>query len=175
MFLKTNTLYLRALESSDLEFLYALENSVSVWRVSNTVVPFSREVIAQYLEQAALDIYTTKQLRLVICTPDHTAIGAIDLFDFEPLHHRAGVGIIILPPYQRQNFASQALALLLNYCLEHLLLHQVYCSVAADNAASLRLFQKHAFRVVGKREQWLKTSTGWLDVWEFQKIFINPD
>jgi len=175
MFLKTDTLYLRAVENSDLDFLYALENDVSVWRVSNTIAPFSKEVIAQYLEQATLDIYTTKQLRFVICTPKEERIGVIDLFDFDPIHRRAGIGIIILPPYQRQKFASEALKLLLNYCFHYLLLHQVYCSVAADNVASIGLFQKHDFRIIGKRKQWLKTSTGWIDVWEYQKIFLKPE
>ena len=142
MFLKTDTIYLRALERSDLEFLYALENDISVWRISNTAAPFSKEVIAQYLEQAALDIYTTKQLRLVICTAKHEAIGTIDLFDFDPQHRRAGIGIIILPFYQRQNFASQALELLLLYCNNYLLFHQVYFSAATDNIASICLFKK---------------------------------
>jgi len=175
MFLKTDTLYLRALEKSDLEFLYALENDVSVWRVSNTITPFSKDGVAQYLEQAALDIYTTKQLRLIICTPNQERIGAIDLFDFDPLHRRAGIGILILPYFQRQNFASQALEILLRYCYQHLLLHQVYCSIAEDNAASIRLFQKFGFRTIGKREQWLKTSAGWIDVYDFQKIFTKQD
>ena len=49
MFLKSDTLYLRALERSDLDFLYALENDVTVWRISNTVAPFSKEVLEQYL------------------------------------------------------------------------------------------------------------------------------
>ena len=173
MFLKNDTIYLRALESSDLDFLYTLENDVAVWRVSNTVAPFSREVLQQYLNQAALDIYTTKQLRLVICTNKEERIGTIDLFDFEPLHRRAGVGIIILTSYQRQNFASQALQLLLNYSSEYLLLHQVYCSIATNNTASLQLFQKFNFHIIGKRLQWLKTKTGWVDVWDLQKLLPN--
>lgn len=173
MFLKNDTIYLRAIESSDLEFLYALENDVAVWRVSNTVTPFSREVLQQYLEQSALDIYTTKQLRLVICTSQEERIGTIDLFDFEPLHRRAGIGIIILPLYQRQSFASQALQLLLNYSSEYLLLHQVYCSIATDNTASLQLFQKFDFKVIGRRLQWLRTQTGWIDVWDLQKLLPN--
>ena len=175
MFLKTDTLYLRALESSDLEFLYALENNVAAWQVSNTITPFSKEIVALYIEQAALDIYTTKQLRLVMCTANQERIGTIDLFDFDPLHRRAGIGIIILPSYQRQNFASQALKLLLHYCYQHLILRQVYCSIAEDNVASLRLFQKFDFRIIGKREQWLKTSAGWIDVWELQKILTKSD
>ena len=170
MFLKSDTLYLRALERSDLDFLYALENDVTVWRISNTVAPFSKEVLEQYLEQALLDIYATRQLRLVICTPDHLPVGAIDLFDFDPLHLRAGVGIIIRESYRRQGLAGQALQLVLYYCSHYLMLHQLYCSVAADNEASLALFQQAGFHTIGKRQHWLRTPQGWLDVVELQKI-----
>jgi diamine N-acetyltransferase len=171
MFLKSDTIYLRALERSDLDFLFALENDVSVWRVSNTVTPYSRQVLEQYLEQAALDIYATRQLRLVVCTPEHLPVGAIDLFDFDPLHLRAGIGIIIRDPYRRQGLAGKALALLMHYCAQYLLLHQLYCSIAKDNQASLALFRQAGFRVVGTRLQWLRTPQGWLDVVELQKVF----
>jgi diamine N-acetyltransferase len=174
MFLKSDTLYLRALEHSDLDFLFALENDVSVWHVSNTVTPYSRQVLEQYLEHAALDIYATRQLRLVICTPDHQPVGAIDLFDFDPLHLRAGIGIIIREPYRRQGLAGQALALLMHYCAHYLLLHQLYCSIGSDNEASLTLFRQAGFRIVGKRLQWLRTPQGWLDVVELQKVFSHP-
>jgi diamine N-acetyltransferase len=171
MFLKSDTLYLRALERSDLDFLFGLENDVSVWHVSNTVTPFSKEVLEQYLEQAALDIYATRQLRLMICTSGHLPIGAIDLFDFDPLHLRAGIGIIIREPYRRQGLAGQALEMLMKYCTNYLMLHQLYCSIATDNAASLALFQQAGFQIIGKRQQWLRTPQGWLDVVELQKIF----
>ncbi|MGV3503953.1 MAG: GNAT family N-acetyltransferase [Adhaeribacter sp.] len=171
MFLKSDTLYLRALERSDLDFLFALENDVSVWRVSNTVAPYSREVLEQYLEQAALDIYATRQLRLVVCTPDHQAVGAIDLFDFDPLHLRAGIGILIREPFRGQGLATRALQLLLAYGAQYLLLHQLYCSVAADNPASLALFRQAGFQQIGTRHHWLRTAQGWVDVIEMQKIF----
>lgn len=94
--LKGNTIYLRALEPEDLEFVYAIENDESIWEVSNTQTPYSRFLIRQYLENAQQDIYEAKQLRLAICkngTPE--AIGLIDLFDFDPRNQRAGVGIVI--------------------------------------------------------------------------------
>jgi diamine N-acetyltransferase len=174
MFLETDKVYLRALESSDLEFLYALENDVSLWRVSNTLAPFSKEVLQQYLEQAGLDIYTTKQLRLLICTPDHQRAGALDLFDFEPLHRRAGVGIVMLEAFQRRGFAREALQMLENYCAQYLLLHQLHCTIGADNEASIQLFQNAGYEMSGRKRQWLRTPTGWVDVLEWQKI-LSPE
>ncbi|WP_187264194.1 GNAT family N-acetyltransferase [Pontibacter beigongshangensis] len=170
MQLKSDHIYLRALEPVDLDFLFGLENDTSVWQVGNTLMPYSRFVLEQYLENAALDIFTVKQLRLVICTYSHKAVGAIDLFDYEPLHQRAGVGIVISGPERGKGYAAEALQVLQSYGSEILQLHQVYCSVTADNQASLHLFRKAGFTEIGLRQQWLRTPTGWQDVVDFQKL-----
>jgi diamine N-acetyltransferase len=36
------TIYIRALEPNDLEFIYAIENEQTMWEVSNTNTPYSR-------------------------------------------------------------------------------------------------------------------------------------
>ncbi|HEY4650041.1 MAG TPA: GNAT family N-acetyltransferase, partial [Pontibacter sp.] len=166
MFLKTDQTYLRALEPTDLDFLYALENDTSVWHVGNTLTPYSRFVLEQYLESAALDIYTVKQLRLIICHCEAQPVGAIDLYDFDPLHRRAGIGIVITAEYRGNGHASDALELLLNYCRDTLRLHQVYCSITATNLASIHLFTKSGFKQVGVRKDWCLTPDGWEDVVE---------
>ena len=49
MILTGKTLKLRALELSDVDLLYKWENNTSIWNVSNTLVPFSRESIEQFV------------------------------------------------------------------------------------------------------------------------------
>jgi diamine N-acetyltransferase len=172
MFLKGDHTYLRALEPSDLDFLYTLENDTSVWHVGNTLTPYSKFVLEQYLENAALDIYTIKQLRLVICNHEQETIGAIDLFDFDPLNRRAGIGIVISAPYRGKGYAADALGLLLRYCQHTLQLHQVYCSVTATNHTSIKLFKNAGFEEVGIRKEWMRKSDGsWDDVVEMQRVF----
>ena len=94
--MKYKEISLRALEPEDLELLYSWENNVSYWIVSSTVVPFSKYTLKRYLENSHKDIYETGQVRLMI---DHIAdkatIGTIDIFDFDPFHKRAGMGILI--------------------------------------------------------------------------------
>jgi diamine N-acetyltransferase len=170
MFLSSDTTYLRALEPSDLEFLYALENDIHVWHIGNTTTPYSKYVLEQYLENAAQDIYTIKQLRLIICTKNGEPIGAIDLFDFDPLHNRAGVGIIIAPPYRGKGHATEALDLLMEYSRNVLHMHLIYCSVTATNLASIQLFKKAGFSETGIRKEWLRKADGWDDVVELQKL-----
>jgi diamine N-acetyltransferase len=160
---------LRALEPDDLDFLYQLENDPSIWGVSDTLTPVSRQALREYLAHATEDFYVVRQLRLVVTTEiDGRAVGVVDLFNFEPLHLRAGVGITILASERRHGYARQALELLKSYARLTLRLHQLYATVGADNRPSLSLFRAAGFRRVGTRQEWLRTGLGWQDAVEWQ-------
>jgi len=153
--LKGKHIYLRALEPEDLDFIYDIENDQSVWEISNTITPYSKFLIKQYLENAHKDIFEAKQLRLVICDSNDIAIGLIDLFDFDFRNKRAGIGVLIKDEANRQKgFSSEALELLIQYCTNHLDLQQLYCNVSEDNKMSLKLFKKHEFDIVGLKKDW---------------------
>jgi diamine N-acetyltransferase len=163
---------LRAPEPEDLEFLYQWENNVDVWQVSNTITPFSRFTLKKYIETAHLDIYENQQLRLMIDTiKEGKTIGTIDLFDFDPYNHRAGVGILIGDEFYRdKGFADDALKVLIHYAFTVLILHQLYCNIGADNPQSLHLFQKNGFTIVGEKKEWLRNQKGWDNEYLLQLI-----
>ena len=106
--MKYEKISLRALEPEDLELLYEWENNDSYWELSNTFSPFSKYTLKRYLENSHKNIYETGQLRLMIDLIDEKkTIGTIDLFDFDPFHKRAGLGILIAPDtYRRKGYAS---------------------------------------------------------------------
>ncbi len=170
---------LRALEPSDIDLIYEWENDPDHWFVSNTKTPFSKHIIGKYIENANLDIYQTRQLRLIIQlrqnkTNAGQAIGTIDLFDFDPFHQRAGIGILIArKEYRSKGYATEALDLFLNYAFKTLNLHQVYCNIAADNQQSINLFKNQGFQVIGEKKEWLKNLNHWINEYMLQKI--NPD
>ena len=147
---------LRALEPTDLEFLFQTENNESFWEVSNTQKPFSKYLLTQYLENAQQDIYEAKQLRLMIEEKDSSiSVGMIDIFDFEPKHRRAGIGILISTEFERKGYANEALELLLNYVFTHLDLHQLYANITDDNLKSISLFEKQGFKKIGVKKDWI--------------------
>jgi len=153
--LKGKHIYLRALELEDLDFIYAIENDETIWEISNTITPFSKYVITEYLANAHKDIFEVKQLRLVISNSKHEAIGMIDLFDFDFKNKRAGVGIIVKAAEDRKKgYGSEALTLLTKYCKAQLDLHQLYCNISEENEASLRMFQNQGFEIVGLKKDW---------------------
>ena len=169
--LQGNTVTLRALEPEDLQFLFDTENDESFWSVSNTHAPFSKFLLKQYLENAHLDIFEAKQLRLIIEEKlNKQPIGMIDLFEFNPQHRRAGIGILIHQKYQKNGFASEALQLLIQYCFTHLNLHQLFANITADNTKSIALFKKHSFIKIGTKKDWTHTKGKYKDEILFQRI-----
>ena len=173
--MKYKEISLRALEPEDLELLYEWENNVSYWIVSNTITPFSKYTLKRYLEDSHKDIYETGQVRLMIDhIPDKMTIGTIDIFDFDPFHKRAGVGILIAnEEYRRKGYATMALKCLVDYCFNTLMLHQLYCSILSNNGESMDLFQKIGFVQSGIKKDWIRTSDGYLDEYLFQLINLK--
>ncbi len=165
-------IYLRALEPTDLDFLYAMENDMSVWEVSQTQTPYSRFLIRQYLENAHQDIYEAKQLRLAICLKNsNDVVGLIDLFEFDPKNNRAGVGVLIQESQNRKKgIGSEALALLLDYAFCFLNLNQIFANIDAENVASLNLFAKFGFEKIGIKKQWNLVNGVYKDEIMFQKM-----
>ncbi|MBO7494961.1 MAG: GNAT family N-acetyltransferase [Salinivirgaceae bacterium] len=170
--LENDSILLRAVEPEDIDFLYRCENDTDLWRYGTTIVPYSRYAIKQYIAETQNDIYTDRQLRLIITRKDKgEAVGAVDLFDFDPFHLRAAVGIAIVGDENRRlGFASQTLQLLVDYSFDFLHLHQLYCTVAADNVPSLHIFEKAGFERCGLRKEWIKTADGFADVVEMQLV-----
>jgi diamine N-acetyltransferase len=166
---------LRALEPEDLELLYEWENNDANWVISNTVSPFSKYTLKRYLENSHKSIYETGQLRLMIdLMPDKKTIGTIDVFDFDPFHKRAGLGILIADEnYRRKGYGSMALTCLTEYCFKTLQLHQLYCNILDNNRISIDLFRKHGFIQAGIKKDWVKTSDGYLGEYMFQLINTN--
>jgi len=153
--LKGEHIYLRALEPEDLEFVYQIENDESIWEISNTITPYSRYLLKEYLEHAHKDIFEVKQLRLVISSYKDEVLGLIDIFDFDFSNRKAGLGILIQSDNNKdKGYGSEAIKLVLDYCFTHLGLHQLYCNISEENTASLKLFEKFNFKKIGLKKDW---------------------
>lgn len=164
---------LRPIEPEDIDLLYQWENNMEIWEASNTRTPFSKYILAQYIKESARGIYDTKQLRLIIENENKKLVGAVDLFDFEPYHLRAGVGIMIHNSSDKnKGYATDALAALSNYALNVLGVKQLYANIAEDNSVSIKLFDKAGFKKSGLKKNWLKTKDGWKDEIFVQKMLI---
>ncbi len=173
--LSGNSIYLRALEHEDLDFLYQLENDTRFWEISNTITPYSKVTLRRYLESAHRDIYDVKQLRLCICSRDtHALIGFVDLFDFDPKNKRAGIGLVIQNEGNRlKGIGNEAVSLCCEYAFTALGLHQIYANVHEDNLPSVRLFEKLGFEQTGRKIDWTMVNGKFKNELLFQKLKEN--
>jgi len=173
--LKSKNIFLRALEPSDLDFLYQLENEETLWEVSNTVAPYSRFILNEYLENSHRDIYDIKQLRLVICRNENERpVGFIDLYDFDPKNSRVGVGIVIFPEVNRgKGFSSEALEIVCSYAFKYLKVHQIFAGITEDNQASISLFESAGFVRNGIKRDWTYSNGKFKDEYIYQLIRLD--
>jgi len=165
---------LRALEPGDVDLLYQWENDTSVWKVTNTLAPYSRFQIEEYVLNAQNNIFAARQLRLMIMAKDgrggETPAGAIDLFDFDPFHFRAGVGILILEQFRDKGIGLESMQVMIRYVFGTLNMHQLFCNISPDNEPSLRLFEKLGFARCGIKRGWINDMGTWKDEWMFQLV-----
>ena len=161
--LKNERLVLRALEPEDLETLYKWENDTSLWENGTTTAPYSKFTLYEYLKNYTADIYRDKQLRLMI-TLNNIGVGTIDLFEFDPFHSRAGIGILIDKNYRRDKIATESLNLLANYAFGFLHLHQLFAFVPQKNEGSYKLFTNSGYKTCGELNDWLRTENGFQSV-----------
>ena len=170
--LSNEQITLRALEPTDLDTLYRWENDTTLWAVSATAAPYSRETLWHYLEGYTGDIYAQRQLRLMITlSADGTPVGTIDFLNFDPLNNRAELGLFIDGNYRGQGLGRKALDLLTAYARDHIGLRQLYVFIALDNEVCLKLFEDYGYSRVGVLKSWVKRGSTYRDVALLQMLF----
>ncbi len=162
---------LRAMEPEDLDMLYRIENDIQLWDVGNTSVPYSRYTLHDYIANSANDIYTDRQVRLVIEDENGNTIGLADLTNYEPSHNRAEVGIVIDRPHRRCGYARVALEWIHHYGVRTLHLHQLYAIIASDNLPAVALFQSMNYRHTATLDNWLYDGKKYADAYVMQILF----
>ena len=165
---EVENILLRAIEPADLELLYHWENDPAVWRVSGTVAPISRDRLARFISEQVYDLYATRQMRLIIDV-EGVAIGSVDIFDFEPLHRRFGIGILIYADeHRRRGYARRVIDMVKEYARNTLDLKQIWVNIDEDNPASIALFESCGFVLSARRKEWINRAGTFIDELEYQ-------
>ena len=164
--LKKDDITLRAPEPQDVDFLFGMENDPALWYVSQTLVPYSRFDLEQYVfSTGKQEPFAAGQVRFMIEWNPETpvTVGTIDLFALDAPNRRAGVGIAMLEKYQGRSLAGKALDVLVDYAFNFLNLHQLYCNIEKGNEKSMQLFLGRGFEVVGTKKEWNLKGGEWKD------------
>ena len=161
---------LRAIEPEDLDLLYRIENDVCLWNVGRSNVPYSRYVLHDYVAHVTNDIYTDRQVRMMIDNAEGQTVGIVDLVCFDPTNRRAELGLIILNDYRRQGYATATLQQIHDYAHRILHLHQLYVYIDERNEASLSLFRQVGYTESAHISDWLFDGENYHDALLFQHV-----
>lgn len=164
------TIRLRAIEPEDLDLLYSIENDVRLWNVGTTNVPYSRYTLHDYIATSADDIYTDRQVRLIVENEQGQTVGLADVTRFDPQHRRAEAGIVIMERYRQCGYGLAAVEALCDYAHRVLHLHQLYAVVASGNQAAEQLFEKARFQRLATLREWLFDGDRYIDVAVMQRF-----
>ena len=162
---------LRALEPSDIEVLLKIENDDRYWKYANRTEPYSRNLLQKYIEQQKQDIFEVRQKRFAISLETIDILGFIDIFDFEPIHRRAGIGIFILEKYRGNGIGKKSVTLIGEYAKKNLNLNCIYANIAKENISSINLFESCGFKKIGLKREWNFYENSFHGEYLYQRIF----
>ena len=170
--MQNDKISLRAPEPQDLDMMYLWENDSSLWNVGNAVAPYSRKQLWDYIEGYEADIFKSRQLRFVIVdNASGNAVGAIDLYDFDPVNRHASVGILVDSRYRGQGVARSAVSLLCDYCSVHLGMHSLIAVTSRSNDGGVALFHSCGFDACGCLRSWIRQGNIYEDAVLLQRLF----
>ena len=150
-------LFLRKISKSDADFFL---NSLNEKDITNYLslgplrtLEHSKRLIRSYLKY--WDNFL--QFNYIIELHDHhkVKIGSTSLWNVNWQHHRAQVGIWIIPSYWGKGLGERAINLVKIIAFKHLKLNRLEAYVAEENRRSIYLFEKCGFQKEGILNQYL--------------------
>lgn len=152
---------LRAVEPSDADFMYEVENDAGAWRYSDTIAPLSRRVLREYALNYDADPFAAGQIRLIITDAASNApVGIIDLYEISQRHLRAFVGIYICKEFRRKGFSSEALRQVEYYAATTLHMHSLGARIEEGHSNAISLFEGNGYGKCGCLPHWLSAPDG---------------
>lgn len=168
IFLKGNTVYLRALEEADLSgnyFQWLNDEEVSKYN-SHATFPNTEKKMRLYFDSLQ---QTTSQVVLAIVTIEGDKhIGNISLQSINWIDRTAEFAILLGDrDYWGKGVSTEAALLLCDYGFTRLNLNRIHCGTSAENTGMQKLAGKMKMKQEGVRRQAMFKFGKYHDVWEY--------
>lgn len=172
--LSDENIMLRPVEPGDADVMWEMESDSEQWIHNGMAAPYSLHNLKEYANNYDADPIRSGQLRLIIESTDTKEIlGAVDMYDINPLHRRAFVGIYICCEFRKSGYALKALKLLEDYAFKLLNMHQLGAKIISKNKGSIKLFKKLGYNFIATLPDWYKSGNNWQSVHIFIKNLDN--
>jgi diamine N-acetyltransferase len=162
----TKNVTLRRPKLLDLDQLLLWENNLENSLYSDNPIFYTIEQIEEFLTSDQ-DIFLDRKIRFMIDSSG-SSVGCVDLFEYDMVNSRAGVGIFIDEKFRNMGIGTKALSLLKSICFKDYFISNLHTNILYNNKASIKLFERAGFTKNGIKENWIRTENSMLDVWFFQ-------
>tara|TARA_B100001175_G_C19419058_1_gene595132 strand:+ start:461 stop:970 length:510 start_codon:yes stop_codon:yes gene_type:complete len=161
-----DNLILRTPLLSDFDDLLSWENDLKNNQYTDVPVFYTPSQIEDFLNSDH-DLLLQNQIRFII-ELNSSAVGCIDLYDYDVVNSRAGVGIYIDSNFRNKGIASKSLELLKSISIEKYLISNLYADIMSGNRSSIKIFEKANFIKNGIKSNWIRTENSFEDVLFYQ-------
>ena len=154
---------LRAPELTDVDFIYRVENHPERLLYGRTGLPYSRELITDYISNYNLTALDSGNVRFILEDTAHgtsNSIGIVDLYNIDFSTRKAFISIYIEEEYRRQGHGTTAVKQAVAFARDNLGLNQIVAVVAEFNIASNALFAHLQFKQIALLPQWSRNTAG---------------
>lgn len=148
MKLKGNSIILRNIKETDLEFLREMINDLAIKKM--TVGETKQEVTIEEQKKWFENLKYEKNRQRFVIDLEGKPIGVINLDNIDEKNKSASISIKIgKQNLKNKGYGTQALNLILEYAFERLDLQRIYANVLEYNNPSQKLFIKCGFQIDG--------------------------
>ena len=161
-----DNLILRTPLLSDFDDLLSWENDLKNNQYTDVPVFYTPSQIEDFLNSDH-DLLLQNQIRYII-ELNSSAVGCIDLYDYDVVNSRAGVGIYVDSNFRNKGIASKSLELLKSISIEKYLISNLYADIMSGNRSSIKIFEKANFIKNGIKSNWIRTENSFEDVLFYQ-------
>ena len=151
--IKGPRLCLRALEGCDLDDCHAFLNDWDTVSAMERGIPFpsSRVDVGRWLDRQTA--YTQGEYQFAIEDGEGNLVGRCGTLHVDWKNRVAELGITIAAPYRRRGYATEAMGLLCDFCIQEMNLHRLKVSVLDTNQAAAACYRHNGFTQEGVLRQ----------------------
>ncbi|HJU31950.1 MAG TPA: GNAT family N-acetyltransferase [Hyphomicrobiaceae bacterium] len=155
--LTTRRLRLRRFTANDLKGLHACFGDKDAMRYWNTPACASEAETGRWLTYLAKTSSPYDHLAWAVADRrSDRCIGMVNYHHRQTRHHKLEIGYILAPAQQGRGLMTEAVAAVVDYCVDKLHAHRVEALIHPDNVASIRLVKRLGFHCEGGplRDYW---------------------
>lgn len=178
MNIETPELILEELSYKDLTKVHQLYSNPEVNRFSTIGIPKSLDETNEIIQIPILDQYNSSRKIFswkVILKFTKDFVGIVELKRNIDQFKKGEICIKILPSYWNKGYATNVVTAINNFSFDVLALHRLEATIATENTAAIRVFEKAGYEKEGLLKRNLPIHKTWTDSYLFASLAVDEE